>query len=466
VTYHRNGNGNGATADETRPQVPYSEDAERSVLGAMLLDNDVIAEVTEVLRAEDFYLKRHQAIFEAIVAEWSTGGSAELVGVTDRLKLAGKIDSDKDVLFLASLEDYVVTTGHAPELARRIAEKSRLRKLLAAAKDIYREAAAQDRPVDELLGDAQRRLYEIAVDSRDMAIHELGDIWAPTIDDIEAEKAGNGEGLQTGFIDLDARFKMDRSSLTILGARPSIGKTAFGLNIAYNVARSGQGRVLFFSMEMNWKQLTRRLMAMATGIDASKLQNPRYLSGFEITRLRDYQDWARTMPLAIEQTPGVSLTQLSSITRRYARMAGDLRLVVVDYLGLMRLEGRKNANTNELLGETSVGLKRLAMELGIPILCLHQLNRAVERRADTSKRARPVLSDLRDSGHIEQDADNVLFLHRERVQQTQDETADGGFRYKAHIPTEVIVAKQRQGPIYTVELQFDLKSGLFHNTLS
>jgi len=434
-------------------EMPHSHDTEKAILGSMLLDNEAIPGVMEVLRQEDFYTESHKVLYAAMIEEYTSSGLLDMELLMERLKRTSKLEEVGGYVAIASLEVNVFSTGAAHGQALLVAEKSRARKLIRACTEMASQVMAEDAPVDEQLEEASRRIYEISQDSRQNTIQSLGDLWMPTLKGIQAAKDGAPDGVRLGWVDIDNRFVMTPTSLTILAARPSIGKTALGLNVAYNQAMKG-GRVLIFSMEMGEEELTKRLISRHAGIPIPS--DPKYLSPWHLKQMMDMEEQARALPIDIEATPGLSLLQLCAKARRWALQHRDASLIIVDHIGLMDVQHRKGASKNDELGELSRGFKRLAMELHIPVMALCQLNRNIEHRSTKDRHAKPKLSDLRESGRIEEDADNVMFIHRERVKETP------GVKLPP-IATDIIVEKQRNGALFQATLMFDMSTGTFFN---
>ncbi len=436
--------------------IPHNEDAERSVLGAMLLENDTIPEVTEHVDEEDFYVAAHQLIFRAIAYIYDEHQVVDLTMLTDILKKENQLDSVGGILYLANLEQNVLSTGAAPDLAKIVHEKATLRRLMLAAEAILSDCSQEVRDVDKQIDVAEKMIFEIGQETREQGYVHVSEIMGHAIEEIGKlnEHQGDITGIATHFRDLDRLLNgLHPSDLVILAARPSIGKTAFALNLMLNVARKEKLPTAIFSLEMGKEQLNMRLLSSYARISSHKVRRG-LLKDSEFMKIRERASELETYPIYIDDTPGLSLMQLRSRARRMSSRE-KIGLIVVDYLQLMSggdKRGREQ-NRQQEVSEISRGLKALARELSVPVIALSQLSRSIESRGSKSEPARPQLSDLRESGAIEQDADVVMFVHRERVEIQKNE--DGSPADKSlPIPTEIIVGKHRNGPIGTVELLF------------
>ncbi|CAN5221195.1 replicative DNA helicase [soil metagenome] len=447
----------GGIADSTARRVPSNLDAERGVLGAMLLDNDIIPEVMQVVKAAQFYLPAHQTIFTSITEIHDQNKPVELTLLADDLKKKHKLDEVGGYVALASLEQFVLSTGAAPELAEIVAQKSILRQLMQAADTILRDCSDEKREVGQQIDVAEKLIFDIGQQTQSGSFIRIGDLMGPAIEEIGNLRGQSNEisGLRTHFIELDALLNgLHPSDLLILAARPSIGKTAFALNILLNIAFNEKRPVGIFSLEMGAEQLNRRILCCHAQVSAHAVQSGRIKEG-EFAKLREKATELEDCPIFIDDTPGLSLMQLRSRARRLKSQQPDLGLIVVDYLQLMSGSERasRDANRQQEVSEISRGLKGLARELNVPLMALSQLSRNIEQRSGKEKGARPMLSDLRESGAIEQDADIVMFVHRERVEVQKDE-AGNVMNKNLPIPTEIIIGKHRNGPIGSANLMF------------
>jgi len=435
---------------------PHNLDAERAVLGSLLLDNEVIPEVSRVLRPEDFYQSAHQAIYGAVLELHDQGKPVDLTLLTDSLRRTGKLEETGGYMYLAGLENHVLATSAAVEHAEMVAEKSTLRRLMAAAETILRECSGERREVLQQVEMAERLVFEVSQKTHAGRFLSVEALMQQAIDEIARLYVAHEPtvGLQTHIKDLDSLLGgFEKTALIILAARPSIGKTAFALNIVRNVSLQGGVPVGFFSLEMSAEQLNLRLLASEARLPGQRIRRGQ-IKEPEWERVRETASRLMDLPLYIDDTAGLTLMQLRSRARRLKKQRPDLGLLVVDYLQLMQSPpGRRDSNRQQEVAEISRGLKELAKELEVPILALSQLSRGIEQRGKRDGGSRPMLSDLRESGAIEQDADVVMFVHRERVEVQKDEEGRPVNRTQP-IETEIIVGKNRNGPIGTAQLLF------------
>ena len=422
------------------PIPPQNLDAERAVLGALLQDQEAVVTAMETLKAEDFYDPRHQAVFEAISRVNQLSRGVDLVTVDDELRRSGQIDSIGGTEYLATLTQMVPTTVNWSHYADIVREKAVLRRLIGASNEITRMGYQQQELLPDILNRSEKLIFDIAMKQGVGAeLEGARTILARTYEQIGelAKQKGGISGVTTGLRDLDSCLTgMHGGELILIGARPSMGKTTIAINIATNAARSGK-TVAVFSLEMPREQIMMRILCSEARVDMQAVR-----SG----SLKD-KDWDRLclalpvvakMPLYVDDTAGMSPAQLRSRCRRLMLEKG-LDLIVIDYLQLMTADGR-NENRQLEVSEISRSLKAIALELKVPLIACAQLSRANTQRSDK----RPMLSDLRDSGSIEQDADVVMFLHRPGY---YDEQADKNL-------AELIVAKQRNGPLDTIKLSW------------
>ena len=422
------------------PIPPQNLDAERAVLGALLQDQEAVVTAMETLKAEDFYDPRHQAVFEAISRVNQLSRGVDLVTVDDELRRSGQIDNVGGTEYLATLTQMVPTTVNWSHYADIVREKAVLRRLIGASNEITRMGYQQQELLPDILNRSEKLIFDIAMKQGVGAeLEGARTILARTYEQIGelAKQKGGISGVTTGLRDLDSCLTgMHGGELILIGARPSMGKTTIAINIATNAARSGK-TVAVFSLEMPREQIMMRILCSEARVDMQAVR-----SG----SLKD-KDWDRLclalpvvakMPLYVDDTAGMSPAQLRSRCRRLMLEKG-LDLIVIDYLQLMTADGR-NENRQLEVSEISRSLKAIALELKVPLIACAQLSRANTQRSDK----RPMLSDLRDSGSIEQDADVVMFLHRPGY---YDEQADKNL-------AELIVAKQRNGPLDTIKLSW------------
>lgn len=449
--------------------VPRSLEAERGVLGAMLLDNEIINPVMEAVKADEFFLTAHKIIYETILELHDRGKPVDLTLLVEALRQKKLLEEAGGLSGLAALEMQIFSTGAAPEWAQTISEKATMRALMRAAEKIMKDAAEEVRDAKMQIDDAERMIFDIGqkkavnefIHIRDLmsdAIQHIGDLKSRTTD---------VTGTPTHFTDLDEYLNgLHGGDLLILAARPSMGKTAFALNLMLNIATESNVPVGIFSLEMGRMSLVNRLLACYARI-SGKLLSTGHLKDkeYEIIRLRG-KDMSES-DILIDDTPaGMSIMQLRSKARRMKSQYPNLGLIVVDYLQLMTAgTSRGRDNRQQEVSDISRGLKALARELNTPVMALSQLSRNVEQRSGKDKASRPMLSDLRESGAIEQDADVVMFVHRERKETEKD--ADGKLTHKGKpIPTEIIIGKHRNGPIGIVNLQFWADQTRFTNAAS
>lgn len=420
---------------------PNNMEAEQSVLGAMLLDKEAISVVAETVKGEDFYREAHRQIFEAIMELYDKDEPADLVTLIENLRNKGILDSIGGLSYISNLASSVPTTANVKYYAKIVEEKSTLRKLIKNSSEILDNCYEQSEDVMTILDKAEKGIFDISQKVTTNDFEPMSKILEKSF--VEIEKLYNNKnsvtGVPTGFPELDSKTSgLQRGDMILIAARPSMGKTAFALNIAQNAAVRHGCTAAVFSLEMGKEQLVYRMLCSEASIDMLKLRTG---------NLED-DDWVRMArsagPLAqaqiyIDDTPGISITEMRSKCRRL-KIEHGLDLIVIDYLQLMQGRG-KTDNRQQEVSEISRSLKALAKEMEVPVIALSQLSRAPEARADH----RPMLSDLRESGSIEQDADVVAFLYRDEYYNKETE--------KRNI-AEVIIAKQRNGPTGTVELAF------------
>ncbi|HML35968.1 MAG TPA: replicative DNA helicase [Bacillota bacterium] len=419
---------------------PHNDDAEKSVLGSILLDKDALYEVLEILKPEDFYSEMHKEIYSAVIELYRKSQPVDILTVSEELKKRKSLEMVGGRAYIALLSTVVPSTSNAGEYAKIVAEKAVLRRLIGTASDIIEKGYQEKMESSEVLDFAERGIFEIAQSrqSKDFAL--IKDVLWENISKIDemSKLEGNITGLTTGFIDLDSRTSgLQKSDLIMLAARPSMGKTAFALNIAQQAAIKSKAKVLIFSLEMSRDQLGQRMLSMESRIEMQKLKTGT-LERKDWDQIHIALDTLSKTSIYIDDTPGVTAMEIKNKCRRLKAEKG-LDLVVIDYLQLMSFEGRAESRQQEITA-LSRFLKQLAREMDCPVIVLSQLSRAPEQRNDH----RPILSDLRESGSIEQDADIVMFLYRDEYY--NPETTD-----KPNI-CEVNIAKQRSGPTGSIEL--------------
>lgn len=444
------------SADRSRMQMPHNLEAEKKVLGSLLLDRDALPEVSRLLNPEDFYQVSHQEIYRHIVELEAKNKPIDLTFLSEELSKAGKLDAAGGYLYLANLETSVLSTSAAADNAMIVQEKATLRRLITAAETITREAREESRDIQDIIEAAESEIYRVNRDSASGRFMPISEVMNTTLEEITHlyETRQPRSRLRTGMSDLDKLIGgFEPSALVILAARPSIGKTAFALNVVRNVATLEDKGVAFFSLEMGAEQLNMRLLCSEAKVPSHKIQRGQ-ISEDNWKKVRETASRMMGLPIYIDDTPGLSIMQVRSRSRRLKAQHKNLGLIVVDYLQLMTgSSNNRDQNRQQEVAEISRGLKGLAKELNIPVLALSQLSRGIEQRSGKDKSAEPQLSDLRESGSIEQDADVVMFVHRERQETARDE--DGKLPDRSMpIPTQIIVGKNRNGPIGRAEMLF------------
>lgn len=426
---------------------PHSLEAESSVLGGLLLDNASWDRLGDLLNDSDFYRYEHRLVFSAISALINNNRAADVITVFEHMQSQGKADEVGGLAYLNSLAQYVPSSANIRRYAEIVRERSILRKLVSVSDEIATSALnTNGRPVPNILDEAEQKIFNIGEEGSRMrqGFQSMGNLVIELLDRVEemSKNPNDITGVPTGFVDLDRMTSgMQAGDLIVLAARPSMGKTALAINIAENVALKEGLPVAVFSMEMGASQLAIRIVGSIGRIDQGRLRTGK-LHDEEWPRLAEAVERLRSVSLSIDETPGLTPSELRASARRLSRNCGKLGLVVVDYLQLMSgSSGGDGDNRATELGEISRGLKMLAKELQCPVIALSQLNRGVEQRTDK----RPMMSDLRESGAIEQDADVIMFIYRDDYY-NKDSKEPG--------VAEIIIGKQRNGPTGTVKLTF------------
>ena len=423
---------------------PQNVDAEKSLLGAILIDEEVLADVAEITKVIDFYDKRHSIIYDGMIRLYERRSPVDLLTLTDELKKRGDLDTIGGSSYLSELTNYVPTAAHAKSYADIVSQAAVRRRLIRAGGEISDLAFNEELSVPQLLGQSEAELFNVSDQSlkQDLtSIEEILDESFERLDELYKNK-GSLRGIKTGYRDLDNMTAgLQRSDLIILAARPAMGKTTLVTNLAYNVATIEKKSVLFFSLEMSKEQLVDRMLADAAGVDSWNIRTGN-LSDDDFAKLSEAMGEMAEAPIYIDDTPGVSVLEMRTKARRAAH-ENELGLIIIDYLQLMQGSGSSQAQGNRVqeVSEISRGLKLLARELNVPVIALSQLSRSVESRQPQI----PQLADLRESGSIEQDADIVMFIYREAYYNPETEREN---------ITELILAKHRHGPTGTVELYF------------
>lgn len=420
--------------------LPHSEEAERSVIGCMIMSRDAILAASELLCGEDFYQQQLGVIFDAMVELFNEGKPVDLVTLPDRLREKDVPPEVYSVEFIRDLLDAVPTSANIRYYANIVSEKAMLRKLIKLNEDIANTCYLSKERVEDILEDTEKRMFQLLQKRNSGDTVPIRQVVLNALNTIEkaSQTKGTVTGIPTGFVDLDYKTSgLQPSDLILVAARPSMGKTAFVLNMAQYMAFRKDRSVAIFSLEMSKEQLVNRLFALESKVDSQSIRTG---------NLQD-EDWAKLIEgagiignsrLIIDDTPGISISELRSKCRKF-KLEQGLDVVIIDYLQLMTGSGRGSDSRQQEISDISRALKGVARELNVPVVALSQLSRAVEKRDDK----RPMLSDLRESGAIEQDADVVMFIYRDDYYHKDTENKN---------MAEIIIAKQRNGPIGTVNL--------------
>ncbi len=418
--------------------------AEKSLLGAIMLSNDTLPDVLAILKPEDFYEKRHGIIFQSVIDLYDQHKPVDLLTLTADLRAKKKLKEIGGGPYLTELSNFVPAASHAKAYAEIVEKTSLRRKLIRAGTEIANKAYEDDANIDNLVGAAERELFDVSdnvIKSDYVAMDELFAEALERIADLHENK-GTLRGLKTGFRDLDKKTAgFQKGDLVVIGARPAMGKTTLAQNLAYNIANINKKGVLFFSMEMAANEIVERMISDISGVDNWKIRTGN-LTDEEFSRIGDALGELDELPIYIDDTSSMTIVELRNKARR-AIHDHDIGAVIIDYLQLLSGSDRYAGNRVQEVTEVSRGLKILARELKIPVIALAQLSRNVTGREDP----RPILSDLRESGSIEQDADLVIFIHRVDYYKKPDEEDTN--------ITELLIRKHRHGAIGTVELYFD-----------
>lgn len=428
---------------------PQDIDAEKSLLGSILLSESggqegALPEVLEHIKPHDFYEKRHQQIFDGMAKLYASHRPIDLLTLTGQLRADKTLKSVGGAPYLTDLTNYVPTATHLKAYVELVEKAALRRRLIRAGTEIAERAYEENCEVEQLVGDAEKELFEVSDKSTKSDYTAIGDLLVDAFDRMEELHKNGGalRGLKTGFRDLDKKTAgFQKGDLVIIGARPAMGKTTFAENLAYNVATINHKATLFFSMEMAKSEIVDRMISDVSGVDNWKIRTGN-VSDEDFGKISDAMSEMSEIPLFIDDTSSMTILQLRNKVRRFAH-EHDLGMVIVDYLQLLQGSDRYAGNRVQEVTEISRGLKILARELEIPVIALAQLSRQVTGRDDP----RPVLSDLRESGSIEQDADLVMFLHRVDYYHHEEDYEE------THI-TELIMAKHRHGPVGTIKLYF------------
>lgn len=443
---------------------PQNIEAEQAVLGAIFLNTDALADAMEYVEADDFYRRAHQILFQAMVDLNNDGEAIDVLTVQNYLTTNNQLDDVGGVAYIAELATSVPTAANAGYYAKIVEEKSMLRRLISTATNIITQANNGDDDVPSLLDSAERQIMDVSERRNRSGFREIKDVLNETLSDIDrlSQQSEDITGLPTGYREFDKMTAgLQPDNLIILAARPAVGKTAFALNIAQNVATSTDTSVAIFSLEMSAESLVNRMLCAEGSINANHLRTGQLDEG-EWQNLIVAMGALSNTSIFIDDTPGIKMAEIRAKCRRLAKEKGNLGLVVIDYLQL--IEGSNKESRQQEVSEISRQLKKLSKELSVPILALSQLSRGVEQRQDK----RPVLSDIRESGSIEQDADIVAFLYRddyyERGESKSEEDGDDQDSLNQDVgEVELIIEKNRAGARGTVKLLFIKSYNKFSN---
>jgi len=433
---------------------PHNEEAEKSVLGAVMLSKDALFEAVQHVRAKDFYSRAHKEIFEAVLELYHRNSPVDTLTVSEELKRRNALEAVGGRAYIGALSSAVPTTSNAGEYAKIVAEKSALRLLIQAADDIIEKSYREKMDASQVIDFAERSIFEISQQRQTNDFSTLKDVLLENLKLID--KAAGTEsgitGIPSGFIGLDEKTAgFQKSDLIVLAARPAMGKTAFALNIARQAAVKSGAKVLIFSMEMPKTQIGQRLLSIESGIELEKLKTGKLDQQQWLYQIQESMSRLSPANIYIDDTSGISIMEIKNKCRRLKAEKG-LDMVIVDYLQLMDYEGKAESRQQEITA-LSRAFKQLAREMDCPVILLSQLSRAPDQRSGDK---RPFLSDLRESGAIEQDADIVLFLYRDEYY--NEDTEEKGI-------CEVIISKHRSGPTGTVKLAWLEKYTKFGDTI-
>ncbi|MBO6158987.1 MAG: replicative DNA helicase [Firmicutes bacterium] len=432
---------------------PHSEEAEQSTIGSVLIDPEALETACEKLQAEDFYNPRHKEIFEAVLDLYTQKKPVDLVTVKAQLETRGTLEAAGGLKYLSQIAAAVPNSVYAGQYIKIIKDRSLYRRYIALGNKILTRSFSADMPIDALSEDVEQEVYRILQNQGSSDFRLIRDVLLESFGTIEetAKNGGQISGIPTGFTDLDAKLTgLHPSDLIIIGARPSMGMTAFGLNLVQNAAVKSGKTCAVFSLEMSAVQVVNRILSVESGVELNKFRTGELEDG----------DWEALIealgPLSqakiyIDDTGGITMSQVREKSRKL-KIEQGLDLIMIDYLQLMSGSARGSENRQQEISEISRGLKMLARELDVPVIALSQLGRGLESRADH----RPMMSDLRESGAIEQDADVVMFIYRDEYYHPDTEEKN---------VAEIIVAKQRNGPVGTEKLRYDGQFTRFSNLL-
>ena len=425
--------------EDTNRIPPHSVESEQSILGSIILDKDAIITVAEIINPGDFYKEAHKIIYESMLSLNSSNEPIDLITLIEELRKEGHLDNVGGISYLTSLSTIVPTTSNVRYYANIVKEKSVMRQLIKASNEIINLGYDASTDVQEILDKAEKNIFDISQEKSSDDIQPISLVLQDTFETLEKLCTDKSDvtGITTGFADLNKKINgLQRTDLILLAARPAMGKTAFSLNLVQNAALKGDASVAVFSLEMSKEQLVQRMLSAQSNVELSKIKTGN-LGASDWPRIIDALSVLSEANIFIDDTPGIKISEIRSKCRRL-KIEKGLDLILIDYLQLMEGEG-KNENRQQEIAKISRSLKILAKELDCPVVALSQLSRSPELRKDH----RPILSDLRESGSIEQDADIVMFLYRDEYYHDDSEKKNIG---------EVIIAKNRHGETGNVEL--------------
>ena len=435
--------------------IPYSLEAEQSVIGSAFLSKYALQKICDELTRDDFYLDAHMKIYDVLEELNNEGVPVDITIVTDRLEKNKTLSSIGNIEYLLEIINSVPSASNVDYYINIVHEKALLRRLISVSNDIATESMLENGNVNDILDGAEMKILNVVKTRRSSEFHKIQDVIFKAQSDLEklAEQKGEITGLPTGFYEIDkVTSGFHENELIIIAARPAMGKTAFALNIATNIAKTTKKAVALFNLEMNAEQLVMRMFSSLGQIEGSKLRTGK-LDNNDWKRLSEGISQIADTNIFIDDTPGITIGDIRSKCRRLAASKDGLGIVIIDYLQLISGGSKYAGNRQQEVSEISRSLKIMAKELGVPVIALAQLSRAVEGRDDK----RPIMSDLRESGSIEQDADIVSFLYR-------DDYYNKEARMDNNISiSEFIIAKHRNGPTTTIELLFKKNTSTFSN---
>lgn len=430
---------------------PHSQEAEQSVLGSILMDPDAVSTAAENLKAEDFYDPKHKEIFEAVLDLYEKRQPVDLVTVKTRLESRGTLETAGGIKYLSQIASAVPNSVYVRQYVRIVRERALYRRFIKLGNKILTESFSTETPIEDLPENVEKEVFGILQNRGSEDFTHIRDLLVHSFDDIEriAKSGGEIPGISTGYIELDQKLAgLHPSDLILIGARPSMGKTALGLNLVQNAAVRGGKTCAVFSLEMSKEQVANRLLAAESRVNMEHIRTGQ-MTDADWESIVDALGPLSESGIYVDDTGGITISEIRSKCRKL-KIEHGLDLIMIDYLQLMSGSGRSSDNRQQEISEISRGLKMLARELNVPVIALSQLSRALEQRADK----RPMMSDLRESGAIEQDADVIMFIYRDEYYHPDTEEKN---------VSEIIIAKQRNGPVGTVKLRYDGPFTRFEN---